>query len=132
MEYERPPSAPLILVVDDDDAIRDMVGMLLEREGHRVLLVRDGVEALGAALARRIDLILLDLAMPRLTGEAFCRTYRERGGTAAVIFMTAADAGRVALARDACGDAGYLAKPFAVDDLLATVADRLSRPPVRR
>ena len=80
MERERPPLAPVVLVVDDDDAIRLSVGMLLEDEGYRVLLARDGIEALGAALARRIDMILLDLAMPRLTGEAFCRAYRERGG----------------------------------------------------
>jgi DNA-binding response OmpR family regulator len=121
--------APVVLVVDDDETIRDVLQLLLEDEGYRVLLARDGIEALAVALVQQLDAILLDLAMPRLTGEAFCRAYRERGGTAGVILMTAAREERVTAARNACGGSGYLAKPFVAVDVLAAIIEQLGRAP---
>jgi DNA-binding response OmpR family regulator len=127
MTKNRPHGTPVVLVVDDDDDIREMLHLFLEGEGYRVLQASDGIEALAVALVQPLDAILLDLAMPRLTGEAFCRAYRERGGTAGVVLMTAAEQGRVMAACNACTGSSYLAKPFAVVDVLTALGEQLGR-----
>jgi two-component system response regulator VanR len=130
MNTEHHQAIPVVLVVDDEEDIRGMLQTFLEDEGYRVLQAGDGVEGLAIALAQHVDAILLDLAMPRLTGEAFCRAYRERDGTAGVILMTAATPERVTVARKACSGSSYLAKPFAVVDVLAALSEQLGPSPV--
>jgi CheY-like chemotaxis protein len=71
-----------VLIAEDDPNIRDLLHELLEGEGYESLVVSNGQEALDLALAQPIDVILLDLQMPVLNGEAFCTAYREHGGKA--------------------------------------------------
>jgi DNA-binding response OmpR family regulator len=125
MHREQHHTIPVVLVVDDDETIREMLQLLLEGEGYRVVLASDGITGLAVALVQQIDAILLDLAIPRLTGEAFCRAYRERGGTAAVILMTAATGDRVEAARITCASSTYLAKPFSVMEVLTALSEYL-------
>jgi CheY-like chemotaxis protein len=84
----RASAPPLILVVDHRD-MREALAMVLRSEGFRVVSAADGSEALDVVTSERPDLILLDYAMPGLDGAGFCRVYRQRGGEAPVVLMTA-------------------------------------------
>jgi putative two-component system response regulator len=65
--------APTILIVDDEPDIRDALGQVMEGEGYAVLRAADGVEALETVAVRPVDLVLMDLQMPRMNGEEACR-----------------------------------------------------------
>lgn len=111
-----------ILVVDDDDAIREFVRQALEFEGYGVETAGDGAEAIAAIERDRPSLVLLDMRMPVLDGWGVVRTLRERSIQLPVVVMTAAqDARRWA---DEVGAVAHLAKPFDIDDLFRVV-DRL-------
>ncbi len=119
--------APIILIADDDEGIRSILVELLTDEGYDVLIAADGQEALDLGLSHRADLILLDLAMPRLDGPGFCRAYREHDGQAPVIVVSASNERDVAAAVETCGAEGHILKPFDLDKVVATVA-RHARP----
>jgi CheY-like chemotaxis protein len=117
--------APLVLVVDDDPDILEAICDILEAEGYRVARARHGGEALDRVDAERPALILLDLMMPVMDGVSFAQALRTRPAARDVpIVVISADGNRQRAAP--VGAAGYLAKPFDVDSLLAHVA-RLSR-----
>jgi len=121
---ERPASR--ILLAEDDRLIADLVGAVLGAAGYEVLAAPDGAAALTAAREARPDLVLLDLRMPALDGWAFARAYRDLPGPHAplVLLTTASDAAEHAAA---LGAAGWLAKPFDIDDLVAAVDRELGR-----
>jgi DNA-binding response OmpR family regulator len=114
-----------ILVAEDDADIRDLVSDVLEATDYTVVAAEDGSEALSIAHSQSFDLFLIDLNMPRVDGETFCRTYRERGGSTPVILLTAASAASAAAAVEACGAVAYIPKPFQIDELLDIVAAHL-------
>ncbi|HEX2172583.1 MAG TPA: response regulator [Dehalococcoidia bacterium] len=115
-----------VLVVDDDEAIRDLVTQILETEGYAVATATNGAEALDVIEdIRRTHptcpaLILLDMRMPVLDGWGVARTLKERGLRLPIVVMTAARDARVWAAE--IGADSYLAKPFELDDLLLTVS----------
>ena len=113
-----------VLVVDDDESIREFVATIVDDEGYDVATARDGAEALAIARERTPALILLDMRMPRMNGPEFTAAYRALPGPhAPIVVMTA---GREARQRaEEMGAEGYLAKPFELNDLLAAVATRL-------
>ena len=126
---------PLVLVVEDSRDLREAVALILKHEGYRTVSVADGLQALDVSEREQPDLILLDYSMPRLDGAGFCRAYRERGGEAPVVLMTAAlrvtieDAQKLVVE---CGAAAFITKPFAVDELLETVDRCVTSPTARR
>ena len=65
-----------ILVIDDDDSLRDTIGLMLEQEGYRVHLAADGREGYERSLTLRPDLILVDLRLPGMSGVEICRQLR--------------------------------------------------------
>ena len=79
---------PLILV-DDHRDMREALAMVLRSKGYRAVTAIDGSEALDMVTREPPDLILLDYAMPGLDGAGFCRAYRQRGGEASIVLMTA-------------------------------------------
>lgn len=109
-----------ILVVDDDESIREFIEMALSDGGHEVRTAADGRAALDLIEGWKPTLILLDMRMPGMDGWKFSRAYREGPGPhVPIIVLTAArDAGRSAseIAADA-----FLAKPFDLADLLSLV-----------
>ena len=108
-----------VLVVDDDPAIRDAVRDVLEAAGMRVATARDGAEALERVLAEPPSLVLLDMRMPIMDGWGFARALHERQLALPVVVMTAAaDARRWA---EEIGARGWVAKPFAVAELVSAV-----------
>jgi urea transport system substrate-binding protein len=112
--------AKRVLVVEDDGDIRAMIELTLEAEGHRVLSASNGAEGLARASADAVDVILLDLKMPVMDGWEFARRYREAGGSAPIVVLSAAqDAERHARA---IGAEHVLTKPFELEALLAIVA----------
>ena len=108
-----------VLVVDDDQAIREAVRDVLESIGVPVTTATDGAAALDKVLEEVPRLVLLDMRMPVMDGWAFARALRERGLTPPVVVMTAAaDARRWA---SEIGASGVVPKPFAVSELISAV-----------
>ncbi len=119
---------PVVLVVDDEPDIRRLVGDALQLEGYRVRTAGDGREALQRVAEEPPDLILLDLMMPVMDGRQFCRmlTHTPRRGDHERIPIILLSADRHLREQAAeLGVAGYLPKPFDLDDLLAAVQRHL-------
>ena len=70
------PDSSTILLVDDEDSVQKLLAYPLEREGFRVLQARDGEEALERFAAEEVDLVVLDLMLPKLDGLEVCKRLR--------------------------------------------------------
>ena len=115
-----------ILIVEDEPQLRALLRLYLEREGYRVTDAGDGAAAVAAFDERGADLVILDLMLPTMQGEAVLAELRERGSVP--ILITSAkrtDADRIAGLRAGADD--YLAKPFNPHELTARVAAILRR-----
>lgn len=108
-----------ILVVDDDASIRQTVREILDLEGYKVETAADGREALLVVERRAPSLVLLDMRMPEMDGWGFARALTERGIRLPIVAMTAAENARSWA--DEIGAQAYVAKPFELEELLATV-----------
>jgi CheY-like chemotaxis protein len=122
-------STERILVVDDDDAIRNLVERVLQREKYQVETARDGFEAIEKLARNDYAAILLDLMMPRVDGHGVLRYLVEErpAPKPRVIVMTANLAGAVEAER-APVTAHVLPKPFDIRDLVRHVRDCASDP----
>jgi two-component system OmpR family response regulator len=108
-----------VLVVDDDAAIREILAIALEDEGHEVSTAADGAQALERVDERQPDLVLLDLNMPVLDGWQTHARLRTRTPHIPVVFMTAGNVARSEAARHEAD--GFLPKPFDIDRLLSLI-----------
>lgn len=115
-----------VLVVDDDPAILDFVSMALADEGYDVESATDGQAALEAVHSRPPDLILLDMRMPIMDGWQFAAAYAAQPGPHAPIIVLTAAEDAANLAKEIHAQ-GYVAKPFALDDLLTVVEQHIQR-----
>src|ERR1051325_4322863 len=115
-----------ILVVEDDRAVRDALERALKLEGHDVLPVAGGEDAL-ARLDTSPDLVVLDLGLPDIDGLQVCKLIRNRGDRTPILILTARDAVTDRVAGLDAGADDYLVKPFALDELLARVRALLRR-----
>lgn len=118
---------PRVLVVEDDDELRGLIRSALTDAGYAAVEAADGAAALAACAERDPDVILLDLAMPRLGGQAFADAYRRGLGRAKIIVTSGTASGGEASAR--LGAAVFLSKPFGLEELLSAVK-RVLRPAV--
>jgi two-component system response regulator MprA len=116
-----------IVVVDDDEALRNAVRRALRLEGYDVELAGDGAEALTQLSAVEADLVVLDVLMPVLDGITVCRRLRESGHDTPVLMLTARDAVSDRVIGLDAGANDYLTKPFALEELLARVRALLRR-----
>ena len=108
-----------ILVVDDDQAVRDSLARSLKYSGDEVMTANDGIEALAKLAGHTPDAVILDVMMPRLDGLETTRMLRESGNDVPILILTARDAvGDRVDGLDAGAD-DYMVKPFALDELLA-------------
>lgn len=116
-------SARAVLVADDEADNRAIMAAVLSASGYRVLEARDGAEAVEAALRERPDLILLDMAMPVMSGWEAARRLKSMEQTRAIpilAFTAFALAGDELKAREA-GCEGYVAKPCVPADVVRTI-----------
>ena len=118
---------PRILVVEDVPVVLAVLRMRLEAEGFAVLTARDGVEALEEARASHPDLLLLDLMLPRLSGERVCQELRADPRTRALpIVVLSARVGETERLRAlAAGADAFMTKPYEANRLVAEIRSRL-------
>ena len=117
-----------ILVIDDERAVRESLRRALELEGYEIELAADGEEALARfGLESPVDAAILDVLMPGIDGLEVCRRLRANGNRVPVLMLTArAEVDSRVAGLDAGAD-DYLAKPFALAELLARVRALLRR-----
>ena len=126
-EYER---TPRVLVVEDADAIAQVLQRSLRMEGYEVRIAGDGVSALEEAHAFLPDLVILDLGLPRLDGLEVAKTIR-RTDDVPILVLTARDAVEARVEGLDAGADDYLVKPFERQELLARLRALLRRRPPR-
>ena len=118
---------PRILVVDDEEPIRNLVSSALKFAQFQVTVAAGGIEALKAVSLSRPDLIVLDITMPQLDGWEVCRRLRRDGDTTPVIFLTARDEQDEKVRGLSLGADDYLTKPFSLEELIARINAVLRR-----
>ncbi|CAN5417413.1 response regulator transcription factor [soil metagenome] len=118
---------PSVLVVDDDRAVRESLRRSLEFNGYEVHLAGDGAEALAGIGTLLPDVVVMDVMMPRLDGLETTRALRSAGNDVPIIVLTARDAVGDRVAGLDAGADDYLAKPFALPELLARLRALLRR-----
>jgi two-component system response regulator MprA len=116
-----------ILVVDDEEAVRDSLSRTLRFQGYDVNVAEDGIAGLEAITDHEPDAVILDVMMPRLDGLATCRALRAAGQLLPVLMLTAKDSVGDRVAGLDAGADDYLVKPFALQELLARLRALLRR-----
>lgn len=116
-----------ILVIDDDENLRDTIGLLLENEGFRPSLAADGRIGYDEAVRSRPDLVLADLRMPGMSGVDVCKNLRAAGVKTPIIVLSAVgeEIDKVLLLEMGADD--YIVKPFGTRELLARIRAVLRR-----
>jgi two-component system, OmpR family, response regulator len=117
---------PVILVVEDEEALRFTLGHNLTREGYRVVSVARGDDALAVSKDSPPDLVILDVMLPGVDGIQVCRQIRRRS-TVPIIMLTALGGEGDKVAGLDAGADDYLPKPFGMRELLARVRAHLRR-----
>ena len=115
-----------ILLVDDEDAVQKLLTYPLEHEGFRVLQARDGEEALQRFEVEHVDLVVLDLMLPRLDGLEVCRRLRAHS-TVPIIMLTARDDELDKVVGLELGADDYITKPFSIREFRSRVRALLRR-----
>jgi DNA-binding response OmpR family regulator len=122
---DTPAGQPRVLLIDDEEAIRVGVGRALEGEGLAIDLAGSGQEGLSRAAMERYDLVILDLLMPSMDGQAVLRQLvRDQPERAVMILSCLADV-RCKVDCFELGARDYLTKPFSLDELIARVRNQL-------
>lgn len=116
-----------ILIADDDRAIRESLDRALTLEGYETVAVADGAAALEELRQRPVDLIVLDLMMPNIDGITVCRVLRTEKDATPILMLTARTETSDRVEGLDAGADDYLAKPFALDELLARIRALLRR-----
>jgi DNA-binding NtrC family response regulator len=123
-----PAGQETVLLVDDEPMIRQLGSLILERHGYVVLLAGDGLEALEVYRRHRgkIDLVILDLTMPRLSGQDTFKRLLELDPGVRVLFSSGYSAEHVTTAE--CSQVlGFLNKPYRAEEMAAKLRDSLDR-----
>ena len=115
-----------VLVVDDDLALAEMLGIVLRNEGLEVAHVADGTSAVTAFRESRPDLVLLDVMLPGMDGLEVCRRIRAESGVPIVMLTARTDTLDVVVGLESGAD-DYVVKPFKPQELIARVRARLRR-----
>jgi DNA-binding response OmpR family regulator len=120
------PDSSTILLVDDEDSVQKLLTYPLEREGFRVLQARDGEEALERFAAEHVDLVVLDLMLPKLDGLQVCKRLRAESEVP-IIMLTARDDELDKVLGLELGADDYITKPFSIREFRSRVRALLRR-----
>jgi two-component system response regulator MprA len=116
-----------VLVIEDDRGLQETIQGILELEGYDVVVAGDGLEGLRQLAQRSVNLIMLDVMLPRMDGFAFADELRRQGLHAKVPILVLTADGRAKEKAERIGATAYLAKPFNLTSLLDEVGRLLSR-----
>ncbi|MDN8620504.1 response regulator transcription factor [Corynebacterium sp. LaCa117] len=116
-----------ILVVDDEQPVRESLRRSLRFNGYDVLTANDGLEAVETVRSENPELLILDVMMPNMDGLEVCRTLRGEGWDRPILVLTARDGVSDRVAGLDAGADDYLPKPFALEELLARVRSLVRR-----
>lgn len=116
-----------ILIADDDKHLGKVLARALAAEGHQAILALNGPEALELATTRRPDLVILDVALPLMTGDQVALGMRGIPALAdtPVLFISGRDRDRLEPVMASLGPCGFLPKPVDLDEVLGAVRARL-------
>jgi DNA-binding response OmpR family regulator len=120
------PDSSTILLVDDEESVQKLLAYPLEREGFRVLQARDGEEALARFSSERVDLVVLDLMLPKLDGLEVCKRLRAESAVP-IIMLTARDDELDKVLGLELGADDYITKPFSIREFRSRVRALLRR-----
>lgn len=116
-----------ILVVEDEVKIARFIELELKYEGYEVIKAHDGRTGLELALNEEVEVIILDLMLPVMSGIEVCRRVRQSGSTVPIIMLTAKDDVTDKVMGLDMGADDYMTKPFAIEELLARIRVALKR-----
>jgi DNA-binding response OmpR family regulator len=121
-----PDASPTILLVDDEDSVRKVLAFPLERDGYTVVQAADGQEALERFAAQPVDLVVLDIMLPRLDGLEVCKRLRATSQVP-IIMLTARDDELDKVIGLELGADDYITKPFSIREFRSRVRALLRR-----
>ena len=120
------PDQATILLVDDEDAVQKLLAYPLEHEGYRVVSARDGEEALDRFAGEHVDLVVLDVMLPKLDGLEVCKRLRAQS-MVPIIMLTARDDELDKVVGLELGADDYITKPFSIREFRSRVRALLRR-----
>jgi DNA-binding response OmpR family regulator len=120
------PDSSTILLVDDEDAVQKLLAYPLERDGFRVVQARDGEEALARFADEQVDLVVLDVMLPKLDGLEVCKRLRA-SSSVPIIMLTARDDELDKVLGLELGADDYITKPFSIREFRSRVRALLRR-----
>jgi two-component system response regulator PilR (NtrC family) len=121
-----------VLVVDDEQSLRDFLAIMLKKEGHDVVTAVNGTDALKAVHAEIFDLVISDVKMPGVDGIGVLKTIKEISPETIVIMVTAFATAETAVEAMKLGASDYIIKPFKVDELKLIINNSLEKRSLRK
>jgi two-component system, cell cycle sensor histidine kinase and response regulator CckA len=127
IELPQSPGNRTILIVDDEEAVRDMMSLMLTNAGHHTLIAEDGEKAIAIVEGNPlgIDLVILDLTMPNMNGQTTYRELRSINENIRVILMSGFSEQEASRQFGSEGIADFISKPFSYSDLISRVSSVL-------
>jgi DNA-binding response OmpR family regulator len=110
-----------ILIVEDEIGIANFLQQGLEEEGYSIVVAHDGKTGLELALSQKVNVILLDWILPKLTGIEVCKSIRKTDTSTPIIFLTAKDTVQETIEGLKAGANDYIKKPFSFDELVERI-----------
>jgi two-component system, OmpR family, response regulator ArlR len=110
-----------ILIVEDEIGIANFLQQGLEEEGYEVLVANDGKKGLELALSQKVNIILLDWILPKMTGIEVCKSIRKTDSKTPILFLTAKDTVQETIEGLQAGANDYIKKPFSFDELVERI-----------
>jgi two-component system response regulator PilR (NtrC family) len=121
-----------ILVVDDEQSMRDFLGIMLKKEGHDVITAGNGNDALKAVQSEIFDLVISDMKMPGIDGIDVLKTVKDISSETVVIMITAFATAETAVEAMKLGASDYIIKPFKIDELKLIINNSLEKRHLRK
>ena len=110
-----------ILIIEDEQGIANFLQQGLEEEGYEVLVANDGKRGFEISQNHKVDLILLDWILPKMTGIEVCKSIRKNDTKVPIIFLTAKDTVQETIEGLKAGANDYMKKPFSFDELVERI-----------